>query len=86
VVVEAMAAAKPVVVTAEVGIADLVQRNRTGLVVDGAPVSLGSAIVRASAQSAECREMGARGLATATSLSWDSVAGDMERLYEEIRA
>jgi glycosyltransferase involved in cell wall biosynthesis len=86
VVVEAMAAAKPVVVTPEVGIADLVQRNRTGVVVDGAPVSLGTAIARASAQSAECRDMGARGLATARSLSWDSVAADMERLYEEIRA
>lgn len=85
VVVEAMAAGKPVLVTPEVGAADLVQRSGAGLVVDGAPVSLGTGMVRISAASVECLEMGARGLAAAASLSWDAVAAQMEQLYEEIR-
>jgi glycosyltransferase involved in cell wall biosynthesis len=86
VVVEAMAAARPVIVTPEVGVADLVERSGAGLVVDGAAVTLGTALARASAGSPECREMGARGLAAAKALSWDMVAGEMERLYEEVCA
>lgn len=85
VVLEAMAAARPVVVTPEVGIADLVRESGAGLVVDGSPEHLGSALSTFVTDPSFGTAMGERGRATAAQFGWDAVAAQMERLYESIR-
>ena len=85
VVLEAMAAARPVVVSAEVGVADLVQRNGCGVVIDGGAEQLGRAIARVAADSGAGDEMGRRGKAVAARYSWDSVAAQMEALYQSLQ-
>ncbi len=85
VVVEAMAAGCPVIVSPEVGIADAVRESESGWVVAGDAVSLGSAIAQLIANPALRHEMGARGkVAAATRFSWDVVGGQMEAMYQSL--
>lgn len=85
VVLEAMAAGRPVIVTPEVGAADVVRASGAGMVVDGDAHSLGAAIASLSASPSRRDEMGARGRAVAErELSWDSVAMRMESLYQRL--
>ncbi|MDP3719080.1 MAG: glycosyltransferase [Acidobacteriota bacterium] len=86
VVLEAMAAACPVVVTPEVGIADLVRDSGAGWVIDGAPKTLGAGLSALVADSQLRRTMGERGRATAQHYGWAAVAERMERVYQEIVA
>ncbi|MGE0865102.1 MAG: glycosyltransferase [Vicinamibacterales bacterium] len=84
VVLEAMAAGCPVVVTPEVGIADIVQASGAGLVLDGAPEVLGSGLSRLLHDAVLRRAMGERGRAAASNYSWATVADRMERVYREV--
>ncbi len=86
VVLEAMAAGRPVIVTPEVGVADVVRDSGAGLVVPGSPDALGGAIASLVANPARREEMGVRGRDTARRYSWDSVAAQMERLYQEVQS
>jgi glycosyltransferase involved in cell wall biosynthesis len=85
VVLEAMAAARPVVVSAEVGVADLVRRNGCGVVIDGGAEQLGRAIAHVAADLNAADEMGRRGRIVAARYSWDSVASQMESLYQSLQ-
>jgi len=85
VVLEAMAAGRPVIVSREVGLADLVRESGGGLVTDGAPEHLGDAIAELSTDVRAGDAMGQRGRAAASRYSWDSVAAQMETLYESLR-
>jgi glycosyltransferase involved in cell wall biosynthesis len=86
VVAEAMAMGCPVVVTPEVGLAQLVCESGAGVVVDGDPAKLAQAIRAVLLQGAVGRRsMGARGRLTARQqLSWESAATQMEAVYERI--
>ena len=85
VVVEAMAAGCPVIVTPEVGIAEAVAQTGAGVVADGTPAALGSAIAGVLADDRRRQEMGAKGRAAATSqFSWPAVAVQMEQLYQAV--
>lgn len=87
VVVEAMAAGCPVIVTPEVGIAEAVAQIGAGVVVDGTPAALGSAIAGLVADDRRRLEMSARGRAAAMSqFSWPAVAVQMEQLYQAVAA
>ena len=87
VVVEAMAAGCPVVVTPEVGIAESVAQIGAGLVVEGTPAALGRAIADLVADSRRREEMGSRGrVAAMTQFSWPAVAVQMEQLYQSVAA
>ena len=87
VVVEAMAAGCPVVVTPEVGIAESVAQIGAGLVVDGTPAALGSAIAGLVTDHRRREEMGSRGrVAAMTQFSWPAVAVQMEQLYQSVAA
>ena len=87
VVLEAMAAATPVIVTPEVGVADLVRESGTGLVVDGEPFQLGDALQRLWDDGERRAAMGGRGPAWALEhCSWDAVAARMEQLYTRVTA
>jgi glycosyltransferase involved in cell wall biosynthesis len=85
VVVEAMAAGCPVIVSPEVGLADVVQQTGAGWVVEGEMVALGGAVARLVANPELRRDMGARGRAVAHErFSWSVVARDMEALYASV--
>ena len=84
VVLEAMAAGCPVVVTPEVGIADIVRDSGAGLVLDGTPEVLGAGLLRLMGDAVLRRTMGERGRAAALNYSWATVAERMERVYREI--
>jgi len=85
VVVEAMAAGCPVMVTPEVGVADVVQETGVGLVVDGKAETLGRAVAGLLADDTARRAMAARGPTVARErFSWPVVAARMEALYESV--
>jgi len=84
VVLEAMAAGRPVIVSREVGLADLVRESGSGLVTDGMPERLGDAIAELSNDVRAGDAMGRRGRAAAARYSWDSVAAQMETLYASL--
>jgi len=86
VVVEAMAAGCPVIVSPEVGLADAVKDTGAGWVVEGDALTLGRAVARLIADPGLRRDMGARGRAAAAArFSWSAVARDMEALYASLR-
>jgi glycosyltransferase involved in cell wall biosynthesis len=84
---EAMAAGTPVVVTAEVGLADEIRRSGAGLVAPGEAEALGRAIGRLLANPTVRRAMGQKGReAVARSYRWDRVAAATERAYLDVLA
>ncbi|HUQ86218.1 MAG TPA: glycosyltransferase [Vicinamibacterales bacterium] len=85
VVLEAMAAGRPVIISREVGLADLVRDSGAGVIADGAPEMLGDAIAGISRDVRGGDAMGQRGRVAAARYSWDSVAAQMETLYESLR-
>lgn len=85
-VLESMAAGRPVVVTPEVGLAEVVRDAAAGVVVDGDPARLGPALRDLLADPARADAMGRRGAeAAARRFGWAAVAAEMERVYQEIR-
>lgn len=85
VVVEAMAAGCPVIVSPEVGLADVVKQTGAGWVVAGDAVELGEAVARLLANPELRRDMGSRGRTVAAErFSWSVVARDMEALYASV--
>ena len=83
-VLEAMRRGVPVIVTPEVGAAEIVRTSEAGLVVSGDPGPLGSAIGRLTADLNLARSMGEAGRHTAARFSWDHVAAQMEDLYASL--
>jgi glycosyltransferase involved in cell wall biosynthesis len=82
-----MSAGCPVIVSSEVGLADVVREGGAGLAVDGAPATLGRAIAELHGDEARRKAMSAAALATAQrEFRWESIAAQSERLYDEITA
>jgi len=83
--IEAMRRGVPVLVTPEVGIADLVRQSGGGIVAVGEPDAIASGLNRLLADRAASREMGASGQAYAKA-RYDraSVAARMEELYGDV--
>jgi glycosyltransferase involved in cell wall biosynthesis len=76
----------PVVVTPEVGAAEIVRKAGSGLVVAGDPKSLGAAICRLTADQALARSMGGAGRRhVMAEYTWAQIAAEMEALYESLR-
>jgi glycosyltransferase involved in cell wall biosynthesis len=85
-VLEAMRRGVPVVVTPEVGAADIVRESGGGLIVAGDPIPLGAAICRLISDMDLARSMGEAGQRHAMAhYSWPSIAVRMEDLYESLR-
>jgi glycosyltransferase involved in cell wall biosynthesis len=84
VVLEAMAAGCPVLVTPEVGLATEVLASGAGVVVPGDPDAIGSAIRGLLQRPEERRRMGEQGSYAANSkYSWASIADRIESLYAQ---
>jgi glycosyltransferase involved in cell wall biosynthesis len=85
VVLEAMAAGCPVVVSREVGLADVVNEKRAGLVVNGETDSLGKALQDLLGDKAGRQKMGENGKRAASEcFDWNSIALRMLHVYEHI--
>jgi len=85
-VLEAMQRGLPVVVTPEVGAAEVVRESGGGLVVAGDPEPLGAAICQLTADSRRAHSMGQAGQRHAAAhYSWDGIAARMEEMYESLR-
>jgi glycosyltransferase involved in cell wall biosynthesis len=85
VVIEAMAAGCPVIVSQDVGLASMVARCGVGLAVRGDAGSLAGAIGELLRDEPRRRQMGERGRAVARDeFSWPSVAARMEQLYASL--
>jgi glycosyltransferase involved in cell wall biosynthesis len=86
VVLEAMAAATPVIVTPQVGLADEVRRANAGIVVERDAVKLGAAIGELLHDPQRRTEMGERGRQTVEErFTWPRVAAEMEVQYSRLR-
>jgi glycosyltransferase involved in cell wall biosynthesis len=85
-VLEALRRGVPVVVTPEVGAADIVRESGGGLVVSGDPIPLGAAICQLISGMDLARSMGEAGQRHAMAhYSWPNIAARMEDLYESLR-
>lgn len=84
VVAEAMAAACPVIVAQEVGMAAAVRAGGAGLVVDGSAGSFSAAIRSLADDPAQARQMGEAGRAYARRhFAWSAIAEQAELLYQQ---
>lgn len=85
VIIEAWSAGCPVVVTPEVGLAEVVAETGAGLVVDGNPELLAGALSRFLHEGDLREAMGQRGrVLVAERYTWDAVARQMEAVYRDI--
>jgi glycosyltransferase involved in cell wall biosynthesis len=85
VVLEAMAARCPVIVTPEVGIAGVVREARCGIVTEGDPEKLGLEIKRLLADAELCEKMGRAGRhVVEAKYAWRGIAQQMLDLYNDI--
>jgi glycosyltransferase involved in cell wall biosynthesis len=85
VVVEAMAAGCPVVVTPQVGLAPTVEEVGAGVVTDGDPLVLGKALRELLADPERRVEMGRNGIrAVGDRFAWPVVARRMAAAYQEL--
>ena len=83
--VEAMRRGAPVLVTPEVGVADLVRESGGGIVVAGEPAAIARGLDTLLADPAASRAMGAAGRAYVSArYDWASIAAGMEALYRSI--
>ena len=86
VVLEAMQRGLPVIVTPEVGAAEVVKESGGGLVAGGDAQSLGAAIDRLTEDAATSAAMGEAGRRHVSEhYGWNSVAARMEALYGELK-
>lgn len=87
VVLEAMAAATPVIVSPVVGLAGAVAESGVGFVVDRSPAAVATAVRQLLRDPDEAGAMGRRGRALVESrYTWTRVAAEMEHQYEELIA
>lgn len=84
VVLEAMAAGTPVLVTPEVGLAGVVEAAGAGLVVAGEAEAIGRGLAELAEDPARRQEMGRRGRIEARRFAWPAVAEAMTAMYREV--
>lgn len=85
VVLEAMAAGCPVVITPEVGLADAVTAHGAGVVVEGEPEKLAAAIKSLVNDKEALNRMSRQGiLAAKEHFSWSAIAKKMETVYLDL--
>ena len=83
--VEALRRGTPVLVTPEVGIADLVRNSGGGIVVPGEPAAIARGLDSMLSDPSASRAMGEAGRAYVSArYDWPSIAASMETLYESL--
>ena len=83
VALESMAVGTPVIVSNGVGVAELIRKNKTGLVTDTQPSKIAEAIEQLLADPCLAQKMGESGRRVAREeYSWEKIAEDVEKRYE----
>lgn len=86
VVLESLAYARPVAITAAVGVATIVEAAKAGAVIPDEPVEMGLALAKLLATPTHLDEMGRNGQKLVASYySWDAIAQQMETAYADAR-
>ena len=85
VVLEAMAAGTPAIVTPEVGASDIVRASGGGIVCGGDPLELAAALNAIVSDDGGWRQAGAAAKIAAQAYCWPRIAAQMEKLYEEVQ-
>jgi glycosyltransferase involved in cell wall biosynthesis len=84
-VLEAMRRAVPVILTPEVGVAELVRASNSGVVVGGEPSLLGAAISSLIGNPTRGHSMGLAGQRFASAhYSWENIAAQTEEMYKSL--
>jgi glycosyltransferase involved in cell wall biosynthesis len=87
VVLEAMGAGCPVVVTPEVGAADIVRSTGAGVVLEGRPEAMAAGLNALLSEPDTLREMGDRAQSVIRQrYTWTAIAGEMDGVYRSIVA
>jgi glycosyltransferase involved in cell wall biosynthesis len=87
VVLEAMSAGCPAIVTPEVGAAEIVRQTGGGVVLEGDPETMAAGINKLLAKPRVLREMAARGrTAVHAQFTWEAIARTTDRIYRRILA
>lgn len=82
VVLESLACGRPVAVTREVGLAPVIEKSESGIVIPGEPVAMGQALTGFLSSASALEDMGRRGRRLVENeYSWDAVAARMEDAY-----
>ncbi|WP_426573389.1 glycosyltransferase family 4 protein [Aquihabitans sp. McL0605] len=85
--IEAMAVGKPVIVCTDGGgLTELVDHERTGLIVEPTPAAIAAAIERLTTDRDLAAELGANGRRRAAELSWDAAADELRAGIERVLA
>ena len=85
--IEAMAEAKPVIVCSDGGgLTEIVEHERTGLIVDPTPAAIAAGIERLTTDPDFAAELGANGRQRAAELSWDAAADEFRSGIERVMA
>jgi len=85
--IEAMALGKPVIVCTDGGgLTELVEHERTGLVVEPTPAAIAAAVDRVCADDSLAAELGRNGRERAAELSWDAAAAEFREGIERVMA
>ncbi|HDR00481.1 MAG TPA: glycosyltransferase family 1 protein, partial [candidate division WOR-3 bacterium] len=85
VLIEAMAAGRPVIASRIPGYDEVIADRRDGILVEpGAGPALADAISGLLTDPARCRELTAAGLRTIERYAWPRVAGQVEQVYREV--
>jgi glycosyltransferase involved in cell wall biosynthesis len=85
--IEAMATGTPVIVCTDGGgLTELVEHERTGLIVDPNPVAIADAIERLTEDPELARELGTNGRARAAVLSWSAAAAELRDGIDRVMA
>jgi glycosyltransferase involved in cell wall biosynthesis len=85
--IEAMAQGKPVIVCTDGGgLTELVEHERTGLVVEPTPAAIAAAVERLVTDRDLAAELGANGVERAAELSWEAAAAEWRAGMEQVLA
>ena len=85
--IEAMAVGKPVIACTDGGgLTELVDHERTGLIVDPTPGAIAAAVERLTSDPELAAELGANGRARAAELSWSAAADELREGIERVMA
>jgi glycosyltransferase involved in cell wall biosynthesis len=85
--IEAMAVGKPVIACTDGGgLTELVDHERTGLIVDPTPGAIAAAVERLTSDPELAAELGANGRVRAAELSWSVAADELREGIERVMA
>jgi len=82
---ESLASGTPVIGTRVGGVPDILEDGVTGYIVERSPSAVATGIVRLANNQQQLDDMSEAARKSAEHRTWDRVAGDVERVYQNVR-